>query len=137
MSLKSVYRVGVWFRFVRFALLLAVIFCWDDRCFDSWVLLALVCLLRVTHNRSHVICPPCTVSSQLYRCTYRPSHRCMHTSVHARRRRASRRAIHVEALYTCVRMVVDWFILVQVKYGYRGPSLKKTTQSYKTSPQHQ
>ena len=44
-----VYRVGVWFGFVRIALLLAVILCWVDRCFDSWVLLGFFCLLRVTH----------------------------------------------------------------------------------------
>ena len=37
---------GVWIGFVRFALLLAVVFCWVDRCFASWVLLGLLCLLR-------------------------------------------------------------------------------------------
>ena len=47
-SFTRVYRVGVWFGFVRFALLLAVVLCWVDRCFDSWVLLGLLCLLRVT-----------------------------------------------------------------------------------------
>ena len=31
-----------------FALLLAGIPCWVDRCFDSWALLAFFCLLRVT-----------------------------------------------------------------------------------------
>ena len=48
MSSTRVYRVGVWFGFVRFALLLAVVLCWVDRCFESWVLLGLLCLLRVT-----------------------------------------------------------------------------------------
>ena len=42
------YRVGVWFGSVRFALLIVVVICWVDRCFDSWVLLGLICLLRVT-----------------------------------------------------------------------------------------
>ena len=31
-----VYRVGVWFGLVRFALLLAVVLCWVDRCSDAW-----------------------------------------------------------------------------------------------------
>ena len=43
-----VYRVGVWFGFVRFTLLLEVVLCWVGRCFDSWVLPCLFCLLRVT-----------------------------------------------------------------------------------------
>ena len=43
-----VCRVGIWCGFVRFALLLAVVLCWVDRCFDSWLLLGLFCLLRVT-----------------------------------------------------------------------------------------
>ena len=49
-SLTRVYRVGVWFGFVRFALLLAVGFCWVDRCFyfRPRVLLGLLCLLRAT-----------------------------------------------------------------------------------------
>ena len=47
-SLTSVCRIGVWFDFVRFAFLLAVILCGVDRCFGSWVLLGLFCLLRVT-----------------------------------------------------------------------------------------
>ena len=42
------YRAGVWFDFVSFALHLAVVLCWVDRCFGSWVLLALFLLLRVT-----------------------------------------------------------------------------------------
>ena len=46
------YRVGVWFGSVRFALLVAVVLCWVDRCFDSWVLLGLCCILRVTHPAS-------------------------------------------------------------------------------------
>ena len=41
-------RVEVWFRFVRFALLLVVVLCWVARCFGSWVLLGLFCLLHVT-----------------------------------------------------------------------------------------
>ena len=45
-----VYRVGVWLGFISFALLLAVVLCWVDRCFESWVLLGLHCLLRVTHQ---------------------------------------------------------------------------------------
>ena len=47
-SVARVYRVGVWFGFVRSALLLAVVLCWVDCCFDSWVLLGLLCFLRVT-----------------------------------------------------------------------------------------
>ena len=46
-----VYR-GVWFGFVRFALLLAVGLCWVGRRLDSWVLLGLFCLLRVLHGES-------------------------------------------------------------------------------------
>ena len=42
------YRVGVWLSFVRFALPLAVVLCWADRCFGYWVLLGLLCLLRVS-----------------------------------------------------------------------------------------
>ena len=47
-----VCRVGVWFGFVRSALLLAVVASWVDCCFDScqWVLLGLLCFLRVTHG---------------------------------------------------------------------------------------
>ena len=44
------YRVGVWFCFVRFALLLAVVLTWDDCCFDSGLLLGLLCLLCVTQS---------------------------------------------------------------------------------------
>ena len=47
-----VYRDGIWFRFVRSALLLAVILCWVDRCFGSWVLLGFFSLLRVTHQQA-------------------------------------------------------------------------------------
>ena len=48
MSFARVYCVvGVWFGFVRSALLLAVV-CWVDCCFDSWVLLGLLCFLCVT-----------------------------------------------------------------------------------------
>ena len=57
MSFTKVYRVAVWLGFVRFALLLAVVLCWVDRCFDSWMLLALLCLLRVTHiHRCSGVC---------------------------------------------------------------------------------
>ena len=35
---------------VRSALLLADVLCWVDCCFGSWVLLGLLCFLRVTHN---------------------------------------------------------------------------------------
>ena len=47
-----VYRVRVWFGFVRISLvlLLAVVLCWVERCFNSWVLLSVLCLLRVTHK---------------------------------------------------------------------------------------
>ena len=41
----KVYLVGVWFGFDRLALLLAVVLGWVDRCFYSWVLLGLFCLL--------------------------------------------------------------------------------------------
>ena len=47
-----VYRVGVWLGVLRFAPLLAIVLSWVDRCFDSWVLLDLFYLLRVT--RMHV-----------------------------------------------------------------------------------
>ena len=50
MSFARVYRGGVWFGFVGSALLLAVVLCWVDGCFDSWVLLGLLCFLRVTLN---------------------------------------------------------------------------------------
>ena len=49
-SFTRVYRVGVAFSFVRVALLLAVVLCWVDHCCDSWVLLTLFCLLRVTRT---------------------------------------------------------------------------------------
>ena len=52
-SVTRVYRVGVLFGLVRFALLLADVLCWVDRCFDSWVLLGLLCLLRVTYACDH------------------------------------------------------------------------------------
>ena len=55
-SFTRVYRAGVWFGFVRFALLLAVVLCWVARCFGSWVLLGLFCLLRVT--RDHLLRRP-------------------------------------------------------------------------------
>ena len=46
-SFAWVHRDGVWFGFVMSALLLAVVFCWVDRCVASWVLLGLFCLVRV------------------------------------------------------------------------------------------
>ena len=49
-SFSSVYRVGVWFGFVRSTLLLAVVLCWVDGGIDSWVLLGLPCFLRVTQR---------------------------------------------------------------------------------------
>ena len=55
LSFSRVYRVGVWFGFVRFALLLAVVLGWVNRYFDSWVLLGLFCLFRVKHH-THI--PP-------------------------------------------------------------------------------
>ena len=36
--------------YTPFALLLAVNLCFVDRCFDSWVLLGLFCLLRAAHT---------------------------------------------------------------------------------------
>ena len=45
---QGVYRGGVRFGFVWFALLLAFVLCWVDRCLCSWVLLGLFCLLCVT-----------------------------------------------------------------------------------------
>ena len=53
MSLTGVYRVGLWFGFIRFALLLAVVLCWVARCFGSWVLLGLFFHLRVTQGMAH------------------------------------------------------------------------------------
>ena len=47
LSFTRVDRVRVRFGVVRFALLLAVVLCWVDRHFYSWVLLLLLCLLRV------------------------------------------------------------------------------------------
>ena len=60
-----VSHVEVWLYFVRFALLLAVVLSWVARCFGSWVLLGLFCLLRVPHRlntpvpRSFQKCLPC------------------------------------------------------------------------------
>ena len=39
---------AIWFGSVRSALRLAAVLCFVDRCFGSWVLLGLLCLLRVT-----------------------------------------------------------------------------------------
>ena len=50
--------VGVWLGFVRSALLLAVVLGWVDCCFYSWVVLALLCFLRVTHVTSDTRCSP-------------------------------------------------------------------------------
>ena len=47
-SFARVYRVGVWLGFVGSALLLAVVLCWVDCRFDSWMLLGLLCFLCVT-----------------------------------------------------------------------------------------
>lgn len=47
-SFMRVYVVGDWFGFIRFALLLAVVLFWADRCVVSWALLGLFSLLRVT-----------------------------------------------------------------------------------------
>ena len=52
-SFARVYRVGVWFGFVRSALLLAVVLCWVDSRFGSWLLLGLLCFLRVTQEMAH------------------------------------------------------------------------------------
>ena len=66
-SFTRVYRFGVWYGFVRVALLLAVVLCWVDRCFGScsWVLLhgensklytpgtAKLASLRNTKEREH------------------------------------------------------------------------------------
>ena len=60
MSFARLYRVGVWFGFVRSALLLAVVLCWVGFCFDSWVLLGLLCLLHVTPMHH------CMLSTNLY-----------------------------------------------------------------------
>ena len=48
--------------FVRFALLLLL--CWVDRCFYSWVMLGLFCLLRVTPTCT-MYTPACDSSSLL------------------------------------------------------------------------
>ena len=53
-SFARVYPVGVWFDFVRSALLLAVVLGWVARCFDSCVLLGLLCFLRVTNHHTTV-----------------------------------------------------------------------------------
>ena len=49
-TFTRVYRDGAWFSFVRFALLLAVVLCWVDRCLEFWVLLGFFCLVRVAHH---------------------------------------------------------------------------------------
>ena len=46
-----VYCVGGWFGFVGFKLLLADVLCWVEHIFGSWVLLALLYLLRVTQRK--------------------------------------------------------------------------------------
>ena len=50
MSFAKVYHVGVWFRFNRSALRLAVALCWVEFCFDSWVLPGSLCFLRITQR---------------------------------------------------------------------------------------
>ena len=47
-SLARLCRVGAWCAFVRSALLLAFVLCWDDCCFDAMVLLGFPCFLHVT-----------------------------------------------------------------------------------------
>ena len=54
-AIAMVCRVGVWFGFVRSALLLAVVLCWVDCCFASWVLMGLLCFLRVTNAKAHSV----------------------------------------------------------------------------------
>ena len=49
MSFTWIYRDGVGFDFIGFALLCSGL-CWVGRCFGSWVLLGLFYLLRVTHH---------------------------------------------------------------------------------------
>ena len=51
MSFTRLYRVRVWFDIVTCALLIAVVLCWFDRCFDSCVLLGLLSLSRVTQEQ--------------------------------------------------------------------------------------
>ena len=51
MSFTRVDQDGVWFSFARLPLLLAVVLCGIDQCFDSWVFLGLLCFLRVTQSR--------------------------------------------------------------------------------------
>ena len=61
-SATRVYRIGVLCGFIRFALLLAVVLCLVDRCFDSWVLLGLLCLLRRTRAPVGSVLPARTVA---------------------------------------------------------------------------
>ena len=44
-GLTDLFTTLVWFGYVTFALPLAIILCWVDRYFDSWVLLGLFRLL--------------------------------------------------------------------------------------------
>ena len=49
--------VGLFFGFARFAIPLAAVLYWVDRCFDSWVLPGLRCLLRVTQSLQTLVMP--------------------------------------------------------------------------------
>ena len=60
-----VYRDGVWFGFITSALLLAVVLCWVDRYFCSWVLLGSFCLLRAPLGW---ICGRCICSAEVWLC---------------------------------------------------------------------
>ena len=53
-EMRGCIPLGVWFDFVRSALLLAVVLGWVARCFDSCVLLGLLCFLRVTNHHTTV-----------------------------------------------------------------------------------
>ena len=58
MSFTWAYRDGVWFASIRFALLLAVVLCWSDRCLGSPVLLGLFCYPHATHGQHPVYIAP-------------------------------------------------------------------------------
>ena len=52
-SFARVYRVGVWLGFFRSALLLVVVLRWVDCFLGSWLLLGLLCILRVTQSKAN------------------------------------------------------------------------------------
>ena len=54
---------SVWFGFITSALLLSVVLCWVDCGFDSWVLLGLLCFLRVTAHSFWQFSSACVVDS--------------------------------------------------------------------------